>query len=62
MPHGRGVAKDYVRAFIWFNLAAAQGNETAANNRDTIAGTMTPAMIMEAQRLAREWLDAHQPD
>ena len=40
---------------MWFNLAAAQGFETARNNRDEVAEGMTPAMIQEAQRLAREW-------
>ena len=26
---GRGVPRDYVMAYMWFNLAAAQGEETA---------------------------------
>jgi hypothetical protein len=32
----------------------------AAKYRDLAAGLMTPADISEAQRLAREWLEAHQ--
>jgi hypothetical protein len=43
---------------MWFNLAAAQGNETAAGNYDIVAGLMAPADISEAQRLARAWLEA----
>jgi hypothetical protein len=58
--HGYGVPQDYVQAHMWFNLAAAQGDEDAAGNRDIVAGWMTPAKIMEAQRLAREWLEPHQ--
>jgi hypothetical protein len=57
---GQGVPKDYVLVYMWFNLAAAQGNEGAAGNRETVTGLMTPAQIAEAQRLAREWLEARQ--
>ncbi len=49
------VPQDHVQAHLWFNLAAAQGNELASKNRDIIADNMTPAQINEAQRLAREW-------
>ena len=52
---GQGVPQDYVLAHLWFNLAAAQGNEVASKNRDIIAENMTPADISEAQKLAREW-------
>jgi hypothetical protein len=31
----------------------------ARENRDIVAGMMTPSQIEEAQRLAREWLAAH---
>jgi len=58
--NGYGVLQDYVLAHKWYNLAASQGNEMAAKNREIVAKKMTPAMIMEAQRLAREWLEAHQ--
>ncbi len=44
---------------MWFNLAAAKGDEDARDNRDMMAKQMTPADISEAQRLAREWLEAH---
>ena len=53
--NGRGVLQDYVRAHMWYNLAAAQGNKPATKNRDLLAKRMTPAQIAEAQKLAREW-------
>jgi TPR repeat protein len=53
--NGLGVPQDKVRAYMWFNLSAAQGREGAAAFRDLIARRMTPAQIAEAQRLAREW-------
>jgi uncharacterized protein len=57
--NGNGVPQDYVQARMWWNLATALGNELARENRDIVAGMMTPSQIEEAQRLAREWLAAH---
>jgi hypothetical protein len=37
------------------NLAATRGNKDAIKNRDMVAKQMTPAQIVEAQKLAREW-------
>ncbi len=63
-PHmyskGRGVVQNYVQAHMWYNLAAAQGNETARENRDIVAESMMPADISKAQVLAREWMEKHQ--
>ena len=53
--NGLGVPQDKVRAYMWFNLSAAQGRDGAAAFRDLIARRMTPAQTAEAQRLAREW-------
>ena len=39
---------------MWWNIAASQGDEDAAENRDIIAKKMTPADISAAQNLARE--------
>ena len=44
---------------MWFNLSAAQGDESGRKNRDMLAEQMTPTDISEAQRLAREWLEEH---
>jgi len=52
---GKGVPQDYIKAHLWFNLAAAQGNERASSSRDKIARFMTAQQIAEAQNLAREW-------
>ena len=40
--NGPGVPQAYVQAHMWFNLAAAQGYEGAAKNRDPAASKMTP--------------------
>lgn len=52
---GRGVVQDYVQAHMWLNLSSAQGREEAAEWRNVVAEELTPALIAEAQRLAREW-------
>ena len=49
---GRGVAKDYVQAYKWYNLAAAQGETNAILLRDSITGSMTPDQIAEGQSLS----------
>ncbi len=57
--NGEGVPEDHVLAYMWSNLAAAQGNEIAQDNKDIIEERMTREQIAEAQRLSREWLEAH---
>jgi hypothetical protein len=57
---GRGVPKEYMEAHKWYNLAAARSpdeseRDKSLKNRNTLASKMTPAQIMEAQKLAREW-------
>jgi TPR repeat protein len=52
---GEGVPQDYVLAYMWFNLAAAQGQKGAKSARDEIAKRMTSEQVEEAQKLAREW-------
>lgn len=54
---GHGVTQDYVRAYMWYNVAATSSTndapkDIAAENRDEIAGRMTPAQIAAGQRLA----------
>jgi len=58
---GEGVPKDDVLAYMWYNLAAAQGKQLAARLKDSIEERMTREQIDEAQRLSREWLEAHPP-
>lgn len=51
---GTGVPKDFVLAYKWLNLAAAQSSEYSSQ-RDQLEARMTPEQIAEAQRLVREW-------
>jgi TPR repeat protein len=45
---GRGTYPDYARAYFWFSLAAAQGD-------DRLEKQMTPAELHQARRLIGEW-------
>ena len=56
---GRDGSPDLIAAHKWFNLAALRGNEEAAYHRQQIAEELSAAEIAEAQRAAREWLNAH---
>ena len=57
--NGWGVPKDYVLAYMWFNLSATNGDKIGQKNRDIVEKRMTPSQIEDAQRLAREWLKKH---
>ena len=51
---GQGVARDYVRAHMWFTIADVK------MALSIVSAKMTPEQIAEAQRLAREWLEEHE--
>ena len=58
---GLGVPQDFVRAHMWFSLAASQGEQMAVKSLEMAERQMTPAQITEAQKLARDWKPATQP-
>lgn len=52
---GEGMPQDYIRAYAWWNIAAAQGgSECARKWRDRIGGHMTRTQIAEARRLSAD--------
>ena len=60
---GSGVIRDRVLACMWYNLAAAR---SSGRNREVYAqvsklrcAELTRAEVSEAQRLARQWDEAH---
>ena len=52
--NGKGVIQDYVRAHMWYNLAASNGYKIASKNREIVAKEMTPSKISEAQDIAKD--------
>jgi len=52
---GRGIDRDFVHAYAWFDLAAVNGYAPATTARDTLASTLTPAQLQSARALAAQW-------
>ena len=52
---GLGVSRNYVLAYMWTDLAAAQGDQDAIELRDKLFMEMTPSQIIKAHKMAREW-------
>ena len=62
---GKGIARDYVQAHMWFSLLAmsnSESREAGVDGRNIAAQQMTSEQIAEAQRLAREWDGTHPRD
>ncbi len=55
--HGEGIPKNFVKAYVWYSIASAKGNEKAKKNIDIISSEMTPQQVAQAQKEAAELLD-----
>jgi len=53
---GNGVAANNVKGYLWFNLAALNGYEDAAKNKDIISKSLTKKQIAKAQDLSEQCL------
>ena len=53
--NGKGVRRNYVRAYMWLSLAAKQGYKRAVSSQGQLEREMTPGELAEAERFAREW-------
>lgn len=53
------MSEDYVQAYVWNSLAAANSTgevqNIAAREQEGFARRLTSAQLAEAQRLAQEW-------
>ena len=52
---GLGAPQNYVKAHMWFSLAASQGEAEAVTERDALEARMAPEKVAEAQDLADAW-------
>jgi len=54
---GAGVPTDYVLAYMWFNLARAQGHypQPVREAMEALEKKMTPEQVAEGQKRSREW-------
>jgi TPR repeat protein len=53
--NGKGVSKNYVEAYAWWSIAAAQGREDAKKYKGTIEKRMTRDLLAKGQELAAEY-------
>lgn len=57
--YGKGVIQDYIRAHMWFNISASNGSKDGRNAKVVLEKSMSTDAIVEAQNLAREWVQKH---
>ena len=60
--YGMGVLTDYVRAYMWYNLGAYNGNNLGAENKTKLAKEMTSADISKAQEMSSRCLESGYTD
>jgi TPR repeat protein len=52
---GEGVPQDKVLAYMWHDLASANGLKRAERKKGQLEKRLTRQQIAEAQKLSREW-------
>jgi hypothetical protein len=57
--NGQGVPQDYTVAYIWSDIALANGRANAREIRDEAAAQMSPAELDHAQRQVEHWKQQH---
>ena len=56
---GDGVPEDYIQAYAWCNIAAANGDEGSKKKKTALAELMTKEQIALAEKLSREMVEAN---
>ncbi len=59
--NGKGVSADFVEAYKWLELAAAQGDAEAVKARDLVFRLLKPEQIAEGKRRAAAFVPAKNP-
>ena len=59
---GEGVPLNILRAYIWFSVAAAQGNESGRTNRDKASDMLTPEQLARGQDIATRCFESDYQD
>jgi TPR repeat protein len=57
---GQWVAQDFVQAHKWLSLSGLRDQENSKMDLETLEKKMTPQQILEAERLATEWMEGAQ--
>jgi len=56
---GRGVPQDYGKAYFWYDVALAQGDENAETQLQDLATELTQDEVASAHKQAKDWVQAH---
>jgi peptidoglycan hydrolase-like protein with peptidoglycan-binding domain len=56
---GRGVGLDFSQAYMWFDLAAANGYPPAVTAREALASRARPDQLSRARSMAEDWRASH---
>lgn len=56
---GQGVERNLIEAHKWLNIAGGAVDEEGLDLRETVEEQMTPDEILEAMRLAKNWVTAY---
>ena len=54
--NGRGVAKDFIQAYFWWDQAAQSGNKNAVTNRGIVIKQMSRDELDKARKLSGKGL------
>jgi len=61
--NGEGVPQNNLRAYVWFSVAAAQGNGDARGNRNIMADRLlTPEQLARGQDMATRCFESDYQD
>ena len=59
---GDGVPQNNVRAYAWWSVAAAQGNEDARGNRELMADRLSSEQLARGQDMATRCFESDYQD
>jgi hypothetical protein len=54
--YGNGIARDDIRAYMWYHLSDHNGNQRSAKNKEQIANRMTSTQIAKALKMSTRCL------
>ena len=54
---GKGVRRDYIMAFVWYDLAVTNGHKKAHRNRNNVQSKLDKDELKKAQALSQKCLE-----
>ena len=54
---GKGVRRDYIMAFVWYDLAVTNGHKKARRNRNSVESKLDEDELKKARALSQKCLE-----